>query len=126
MWTRRLRPGLILGVAVGIVVLLAFNFALAAIPQPTPHPIRVPVGSGVTTTPSEPMAAIEFVGEAGVERWQVKLTRGGSDENAYLRIAGPSCTDMGEIYRGMITPLYDDMTFKTKSGKTCRVQAIER
>jgi len=31
-----------------------------------------------------------------------------------------------EIYKGLITPLYDDMTFKTKNGRTCSVQAIER
>lgn len=101
-----------------ILVLLALNFSLAA--------AQVPIGPGVTITPPRPMAAIEFVQEAGVERWQVKLTRGGSVENAYLRISGMSCTLMDEIYRGMITPLYDDMTFKTKSGRTCTVQAIER
>ncbi len=101
-----------------ILVLLALNFSLAA--------AQVPIGSGVTITPPRPMAAIEFVQEAGIERWQVKLTRGGSVENAYLRISGMSCTHMDEIYRGMITPLYDDMTFKTKSGRTCTVQAIER
>jgi hypothetical protein len=101
-----------------ILVLLALNFSLAA--------AQVPIGPGVTITPPRPMAAIEFVQEAGVERWQVKLTRGGSVENAYLRISGMSCTQMNEIYGGMITPLYDDMTFKTKSGRTCTVQAIER
>ena len=117
MWTRCLRPDLLLAVAGGIVALLALNVALAA---------QIPIGPGVTITPPQPMAAIEFVQEAGVERWQVKLTRGGSVEEVYLRISGSSCTHMGEIYGGMLTPLYDDMTFKTKSGRTCTVQAIER
>jgi hypothetical protein len=118
MWTRRLRPGFLLVVAVGVVALLALNFSLAG--------AQIPIGPGVTITPPRPMAAIELVQEAGVERWEVKLNRGGSIEDVYLRISGPSCTYMDEIYRGMITPLYDDMTFKTKSGRTCTVQAIER
>ena len=118
MRTRRLRPGLIV-VAVGIVALLALNYSLAV--------AQIPIRPGVAITPPQPMAAIEFVQEAGVERWQVKLTRAGSTEDVYLRISGPSaCTFMDEVYRGMITPLYDDMTFRTKSGRTCTVQAIER
>jgi len=117
MWTRRLRPGLIL-VAGGTVAALTLNVSLAA--------GQVPIRPNVTITPPQPMAAIEFVQEAGVERWEVKLTRAGSTEKLYLRISGPSCTHMGEIYGGMITPLYEDMTFKTKNGKTCTVQAIER
>jgi hypothetical protein len=118
MWTRRLRPRLILVVAVGIVALLALNFSLAA--------AQVPIRPNVNTTPPAPMSAIEFVQESGIERWKVKLTRGGVTEDAYLRISGSSCTQMGEIYQGMITPLYDDMSFKTKNGRTCTVQAIER
>jgi hypothetical protein len=118
MRTRRLRPGLVLVVAVGIVVQFALNVSLAGTP--------LPLGPGVTITPPALMAAIEFVKESGVERWEVKLTRGGSVEEVHLRVSGPSCTHMGEIYQGMITPLYEDMTFKTKSGKTCTVQAIER
>ena len=117
MRTLRLHAGLIPVVAVGIVALLALNVSPAA---------QIPIGPSVTITPPQPMAAIEFVQEAGVERWQVKLTRGGSIEDAYLRISGSSCTHMGEIYQGMLTPLYDDMTFKTKNGRTCTVQAIER
>jgi hypothetical protein len=101
-----------------ILVLLALNISLAA--------AQAPIGPGVTITPPRPMAAIEFVQEAGIERWQVKLTRGGSVEDVYLRISGMSCTQMNEIYGGMVTPLYEDMTFKTKSGRTCTVQAIER
>ena len=101
----------------GIVALRPLNFMLAA---------QIPIRPGVTLTPPQPMAAIEFVQESGVERWQVKLTRGGSTENVHLRISGASCTQMDEIYRGMMTPLYDDMTFKTKSGRTCTVQAVER
>jgi hypothetical protein len=117
MRTRRLRPGLIL-VALGIVALLALSFSLAAA-QLYPQP-------NVTIVPPQPMASIEFVQESGVERWQVKLTRGVSVEDAHLRVSGSSCTYMGEIYQGMITPLYADMTFKTKSGRTCTVHAIER
>jgi hypothetical protein len=118
MWTRRLRPRLILVVAVGIVALLALNFSLAA--------AQVPIRPNVNITPAQPMGAIEFVQESGIERWQVKLTRGGSVEDVHLRISGSSCTMMGEIYQGMITPLYDDMSFRTKNGRTCTVQAIER
>jgi hypothetical protein len=117
MWTRLLRFGLIPVVAVGIVALHALNVSLGA---------QIPIGPSVTTTPPGPMSAIEFVQESGIERWKVKLTRGGVTEDAYLRISGSSCTQMGEIYQGMITPLYDDMSFKTKNGRTCTVQAIER
>ncbi len=117
MWRHHLRPSLVL-VSVGIVALLVLNCSLAA--------AQVRVGPSYTITPPQPMAAIEFVQESGVERWQVKLTRAGSTEDVHLRISGSGCTQMNEIYRGMITPLYEDMTFKTKSGKTCTVQAIER
>jgi hypothetical protein len=117
MRTSLLGAGLIPLVAMGLVVLLTINFSLAA---------QTPIGPSVTITPPQPMAAIEFVREAGVERWQVKLNRGGAIEDVYLRISGSSCTHMGEIYQGMLTPLYDDMTFKTKNGRTCTVQAIER
>ncbi len=113
----RLHLDVVLIVAGGISALLALSIALAA---------QFPIGSGTTITPPAPMAAIEFVKESGVERWQVKLTRGGNVEEVHLRISGSSCTHMGEIYEGMITPLYEDMTFKTKSGRTCTVQAIER
>ncbi len=98
-------------IALGMLVLLAAPPATAQI---------------TTIDPPRPMAAIEFVQEAGVERWEVKLTRGGSPETAYLQFSGSGCTYMGEVFRGMITPLYDDMTFKTKSGRTCTVKAIER
>ena len=87
---------------------------------------QVPGGPVYTVRPPHPIAAIEFVQESGVERWEVKLTREGSTETANLRISGPSCTQLDEVYPGMITPLYEDMTFKTKGGKTCTVQAIER
>jgi len=117
MWTRRLRFVLIPVAAVGSVVLLALHVSLAA---------QIPIGPSVTITSPAPMSAIEFVQESGIERWKVKLTRGGVTEDAYLRISGSSCTQMGEIYQGMITPLYDDMSFKTKNGRTCTVQAIER
>ena len=89
---------------------------------------QAPVGPGVTyITPPRPMASIEFAQEAGVERWQVTLNGGKySGETAYLRITGNSCTHMDEVYKGMITPLYEDMTFKTKNGRICTVTAIER
>lgn len=116
MGTCLLRLGLVLVVTVGLVALLSFNISLAA---------QIPIGSGTTITPPAPMAAIEFVKDSGVERWQVKLTRGGKVEDVHLRISGSSCSHMGEIYEGMITPLYEDMTFKTKNGRTCTVQAIE-
>ena len=118
MLTRCLRAGLVLVVAGGIVALLAPTFSLAGTP--------IPLGPSVTITPPSPMATIEFVKESGVERWEVKLTRGGSIEAVHLRISGPSCSHMDEIYQGMMTPLYEDMTFKTKNGRTCTVQAIER
>jgi len=74
------------------------------------------------TNPPKPMGSIEFLDEAGIERWRVTL----SGEEVHLRISGPSCTFMGEIYKGLVTPLYDDMTFKTASGRECKVTAIER
>ena len=72
--------------------------------------------------PPKPMGIIEFLDEVGVERWKVKL----SGEETYLRFTGSGCTMIGEVYRGMITPLYDNMTFKTTNGRECRVMAIER
>jgi len=103
-----------------LLAVIAITASLAA--------AQSPIGPGTTVViPPRPMASIEFVQEAGVERWQVKLTGGNfSIEKAFLRISGLSCTQMEEVYKGMITPLYDDMTFRAKSGKTCTVQAIER
>ena len=120
MWKRRLRSRRILVIALWMLVSLLLNLSLAA--------AQMPVGPGPTyINPPRPMASIEFVQEAGVERWQVKLTGGKyTGEMAYLRISGSGCTFMDEVYKGMITPLYDDMTFKTKGGRTCMVQAIER
>jgi len=117
MQTRRLISRLLLVTALVFATLLTLSSSPSA---------QVPIRPSVTITPPQPMAAIEFVREAGVERWPVKLNRGGSIEDVYLRISGSSCTHMGEIYQGMLTPLYDDMTFKTKNGRTCTVQAIER
>ena len=120
MWTGRLRSGRILVIPLWMIVLLLLNFSLAA--------AQMPVGPSPTyITPPRPMASIEFVQAAGVERWEVKLTGGKyTGETVYVRITGHSCTYMDEVYKGMITPLYDDMTFKTKNGRTCTVQAIER
>jgi hypothetical protein len=73
------------------------------------------------------MATIEFIEEAGIERWRVKLSGETlSSDSAFLRISGSTCTHMGEIYKGMITPLYENMIFKTASGRECKVLAIEK
>ncbi len=89
---------------------------------------QIPVGPGTTViAPPKPMMGLEFIQEVGIERWEVRLT--GSQhtgETAYLRFSGQGCTYAGEIYQGLITPLYDDMTFKTKNGRICTVRAIER
>jgi len=87
-----------------------------------------PIGPGPTViTPPKPMMGLEFVQEVGIQRWEVRLTGGQhAGDTAYLRFQGQGCTYMGEIYQGLITPLYDDMTFKTKNGRVCAVQAIER
>ncbi len=77
--------------------------------------------------PSRVLATIEFIEEAGIERWSVKLSGEKlSTDNAFIRIAGSSCTQIGEIHKGMITLLYEDMKFKTASGRECKVLAIER
>ncbi len=82
---------------------------------------------GPVIEPPKPMAAIEFIEEAGIERWRVKLSgEKQSSDSAFLRISGSTCTHMGEIYKGMVTPLYENMTFKTASGRECKVLAIER
>jgi len=82
---------------------------------------------GPIIEPPKPMAAIEFIEEAGVERWRGKLSGEKlSSDSAFLRISGSTCTHMGEIYKGMVTPLYENMTFKTASGRECKVLAIER
>jgi hypothetical protein len=101
---------------------------IAIVLTASPATAQFPVGPGGTyIAPPRPMTTIEFVQEAGIERWQVRLTGGQySGDTAYLRITGNSCTHMDEVYKGMITPLYDDMTFKTKNGRTCTVTAIER
>jgi hypothetical protein len=89
---------------------------------------QAPVGPGTTVVaPPKPMMGLEFVQEVGIERWEVRLTGGQhAGDTAYLRFHGQGCTYADEVYKGLITPLYDDMTFKTKNGRTCTVQAIER
>ncbi len=108
----------------GVLVLVALVIAIAAAPVAA----QIVINPGPTVIqPPKPIMGIEFVQEAGVERWEVKLTGGlWTGETAYLRISGQGCTYMEEVYKGMITPLYEDMTFKTKSGRTCMVQAIEK
>ena len=105
-------------------ILVALMIAIAA----SPAVAQIIINPGpIIIQPPKPIMAIEFVQEAGVERWEVKLTgERWTDETAYLRISGQGCTYMEEIYKGLITPLYDDMTFKTKNGRTRTVQAIER
>ena len=72
--------------------------------------------------PPRPIGTIEFLEESGVERWHVML----DGQDAQLRIKGSGCSFMGEIFKGMTTPLYDNMTFTTSGGKQCTVTAIER
>ena len=105
-------------------VLVALLIALAA----SPAAAQIIINPGPTVIqPPKPIMVIEFVREAGIERWEVKLTGGRwAGETVYLRISGQGCTYMDEVYKGMITPLYEDMTFKTKSGRICTVQAFER
>ena len=105
-------------------VLVALMIAIVV----SPAAAQIIINPGPTIIePPKPIMAIEFVQEAGIERWEVKLTgEQWADETAYLRISGQGCTYMEEVYKGLITPLYDDMTFKTKNGRTCTVQAIER
>lgn len=102
------------GFLLALVVLLSVSPAAAQI-------------YGPVIEPPKPMAAIEFIEEAGIERWRVKLSGEKlSSDSAFLRISGSACTHMGEIYKGMITPLYENMTFKTATGRECKVLAIER
>ena len=105
-------------------VLAALMIAIAA----SPAAGQIIINPGPTVIqPPKPIMAIEFVGEAGIDRWEVKLTgERWAGETVYLRISGQGCTYLDEVYKGMITPLYDDMTFKTKNGRICTVQAIER
>jgi len=106
------------GTAVALFIAIAVAQAVA----------QIPIGPGTTViAPPKPMMGIEFVQEVGIERWEVRITGGQhTGETAYLRFHGQGCTYAGEIHTGLITPLYDDMTFKTKNGRTCTVQAIER
>ena len=77
--------------------------------------------------PPHPLATIEFFQESGLERWEVALKGGPwNDDRVRVRIVGGGCTMMGEMYKGMITLLYEDMTFRTVNGRTCTVTAIER
>jgi hypothetical protein len=104
--------------AVALFILLAVTQAVA----------QIPAGPGTTViTPPKPMLSLEFVQEVGIERWEVRLSGGQyAGDTAYLRFHGSGCTYADEVYKGLITPLYDNMTFKTKGGRECTVQAIER
>ena len=89
---------------------------------------QIPIGPGTTViAPPKPMMGLEFIQEVGIERWEVKITGGQHPgDTVYLRFRGQGCTYAGEIHTGLMTPLYDDMTFKTQNGRICTVQAIER
>lgn len=90
----------------------------------SPAETQVNIDRGTTTiyvTPPKPIDSIEFLEEAGIERWRVLF----SGKPGYIRFTGSGCTFMGEIYKGLIIPLWDNMTFKTAGGKECRVTAIE-
>lgn len=116
MRIRRFRPRVVLLVAV--VAYLALTTSLEAAQKPTKP--------GGTIAPPKRVAEIKFLKETGFDLWNVRLTRGGSVNEVQVRLSGASCSDMGEIHPGMTKALYEDMTFKTKSGKTCMVQAIQR
>ncbi len=105
-------------IAVALFILIAVTQAVA----------QIPIGPGTTViAPPKPIMGLEFVQEVGIERWEVRLTGGQqAGATAYLRFHGTGCTYADEVYKGLITPLYEDMTFKTKSGRICTVQTIER
>ena len=78
------------------VILLAFLAAMVV------SPAAAQVTGPVYITPPKPIASIEFLDEAGVERWEVNLSgEKFPTGKSYLRISGTSCTHMGEIYKGI-------------------------
>ncbi len=92
----------------------------------SPLKAQVPGPHGAGSTPV-PVGMVEFVRESGVERWEVVLTGGRwTNERVNIRITGTGCTDMGEIYTGLIAPVYDGMDFRTANGRSCTIRAIER
>ncbi len=110
-----------------ILIALSFSVTAWAGERGTASPLvaQVPIGPSVVIPP-HPIATIEFVRESGVERWEVLLRDCKcTDARVNIRFTGNGCTEMGEIYAGLITPLYEDMNFKTVNGKTCLVRAIE-
>lgn len=103
-----------------VIVVVA---VLAAVPASAQVPLGPADQRPITViTPPKPMGIIEFIDEAGIERWRIKY----SGEDAFLRFSGTGCTWLGEVYRGMVTPLYDNLTFRTANGKECKVLALER
>ena len=101
-----------------VVGLLAASASRVGAQVPGPH------SDGSTPVP---VGMIEFVRESGVERWEVVLTGGRwTNERVNIRITGTGCTDMGEIYTGLIAPVYDGMDFRTANGRSCTIRAIER
>ena len=76
----------------------------------------------VLPQPARPMATIGFLGESGVDRWQVRL----NGKVVHLRVAGSGCTNADEVYAGYATFLMDNMSFSTRGGRVCRIVAIER
>ncbi len=103
----------ILTAAIGVLVLVTSAGAQVTIDRGTIN---------INPQPPKPVGYIEFIEETGVQRWRVRL----DGEDRFLRVQGQTCTWLDEVYKGMVTPLYDNMTFKTASGKECRVVAIER
>ncbi len=92
----------------------------------SPVPAQVPGPHSAGSTPV-PVGMVEFVRESGVERWEVVLSGGRwTNERVNIRITGTGCTDMGEIYTGLIAPVYDGMDFRTANGRSCTIRAIER
>jgi hypothetical protein len=71
---------------------------------------------------ARPVGTIEFLEESGVERWRVRV----AGEEVQVRIQGSGCTFLGEIPRGYVTVLFDNLEFATTSGRRCQVTAIER
>ncbi len=101
-----------------IIGFLAVSVSALTAQVPGPHSA---IGTPV------PVGMIEFVRESGVERWEVVLTGGRwTNERVNIRITGTGCTDMGEIYTGLIAPVYDGMDFRTANGRSCTIRAIER
>ena len=76
----------------------------------------------VIIPPRQAVGTIEFLDASGVDRWRVRL----SGDTVNIRFTGPGCSFLDAVYKGLITPLYDDMTFRAANGRQCQIAAIER